>query len=198
MNSRILIIPIFLVFLLLYGCTNPVNEKIDQAIDSNNPALCNGLEEKNDINRCFAEVASKMENPNVCLQAADRNNCVGEYASDKRSLKYCDLSSDEAAKYSCILKVTGDQTGRAIDEILSDWRANGTVKKCREGCAATESSCKESCYNIMKSEEADCLTAHTPGSDDHYWCDDAAKKKKDSCFLVCYDKEDECKKNCDQ
>ncbi|MFH1393303.1 MAG: hypothetical protein ABII71_02800 [Candidatus Micrarchaeota archaeon] len=198
MKSRILIISIFFALLLLNGCTSPVSEKIDAAVGSNNPALCNELEEKEDVNECFAEVASKMESPEVCLQAADRNHCVGEYASNKRSLKYCDFSSDEAAKYGCIIKVTGDQTGRAIEDIISDWRASGAVKKCREGCAATESSCKEACYNTMKAEEADCLASHTPGSDEHYWCEDAAKKKKDGCFLDCYEEEDDCKKGCEQ
>lgn len=196
MRNPALIISMILVFFFIFGC-DEVNDKVQDAIDAKNPALCKELDRENEVVECYERVANGMNDPNVCFQSAKTNDCIGSYASQRRSLKYCDLIKDETAKYGCVVHVTGDQTGRALDEIITDWRASGTVKLCREGCEATKNSCTSGCFDIFKGKKEECYEKYPGNYDDSYWCEDAAKKEFDGCKLGCWDDEDECKEGCD-
>ncbi len=194
MKSRILIVSMFIAFVFLFGCTNVVRDTAEDAVDQNNPSLCKKLEEATDVKKCYELVAENMNDPEVCKQSTDNNGCITNFASQKSSLKYCDMTTDAAAKTACILSVTGDQTGRAIEEILADWRSKGAVSKCKELCRPPYESCMDKCYQPFKAAEEQC--AGKSDATDSYFCMDAAKKTKEYCWLECYDAQKECEAGC--
>lgn len=197
MKNSIFVISLFLLFFFLFGC-NQVGDKADKAIQENNPALCKELEDEDDVKKCFAKVAGGMNDPNVCFQSPDAPDCIGNYAVEKQSTKYCDLLNDTAAKYGCVVRVTGDQTGRAIDKILQDWRGNGTIKNCKEGCEATKSACTEAGFQTWTKAKEECFKNNPVDSDDRIWCDASVKETFENHKLGCWDKQDECNKGCEQ
>lgn len=67
MKCRILIISMFIVLVLLFGCTNKTEDTVDKAVQEKNPALCKELEDPDEVKECFGLVAEKMDDPNVCL-----------------------------------------------------------------------------------------------------------------------------------
>jgi hypothetical protein len=178
--------------LFLFGC-DEVRNKAHDAADSKNPALCKELKEEGDIEQCYEIVADEMNDPEVCSQSADKNGCLTEFASSKRSIKYCDMTTDAAAKYACVARVTGDNTGRALEFIIADWRSSGAVSKCKELCQPKYAACMEGCYSTLISAQEQCAGK---GDDDKYWCLDVAKKENDQCKLGCYDDKDECEEGC--
>lgn len=193
-----LLISMVFVSLLLFGCTNEVRDKAEEAVEKNNPALCRALEEEDDVKKCYVLVATDMDDPNVCLNATDRNDCISRFSVEKGNIKYCDMASDEVAKYACVASVTGDQTGRAIEELIADWRSEGTITKCKEQCDKSDETCRK--VHVEKEEVAkeNCLSSHKPASDEYYWCIDAAEKTRSSAVLDCYEEELDCKKRCDK
>jgi len=197
MNSKLLLISIIFISIFLFGCTNPVKDKAKDAVDQNNSALCRTLEEEDDVKKCYALVAEEMNDPNVCLQSTDRNDCITRFSVEKENIKYCEMSSDEIAKYACVASVTGDQTGRAIEDLIADWRSSGTIQKCKEQCEQSDENCRMGHVNTENLAKEKCLSSHKPGSDDHYWCVDAAEKIREDAVLDCYEEEKDCKKRCD-
>lgn len=194
MDGRIALFPLLVAVIFFSGCVSEVTEKAEKAVDENNPALCKELEEQEKIDDCFTVVAEKMNNPEVCFQAKDRNTCITQFSKSKQSLKYCDMTTDMAAKTTCILTVTGDTTGRALEEILADWRSKGAVTKCKEFCEPPYRSCSSDCYTTLQAEKAECA-AYTDYND-RYFCEHDAEKKRDGCYLDCYDDQNECEAGC--
>ncbi|MFH1685785.1 MAG: hypothetical protein ABH983_05785 [Candidatus Micrarchaeota archaeon] len=197
MRFKVLLMSIIFVVVILFGCTSPVQDKADDAVEKNNPSLCRTLEEEYDVKKCYVLVADKMNDPNVCLQATDRNDCITKFSVEKGNIKYCDMSADEVAKYACVASVTGDQTGRAIEDLIADWRNSGTIEKCKEQCKKSESNCRQGHFNTEETAKAECLSSYTPGSDDYYWCVDAAEKTRSNSCLDCYEERLDCAKRCD-
>lgn len=197
MKNQILIVSLLISFVFLFGC-NGMTEIVDKAVDTKNPAVCNELESENKIDDCFGQVAEELNDPSLCTQARDPNDCIARYSMSKSSIKYCDLCSDEAAKYTCIARVTGDQTGRALDAIIKDWRGSGTIEKCKEQCTSEYEFCKNSYYNAMKAAQDNCLSSYTPASDYYYNCLDSAQKARESGALRCYEEELDCKARCEK
>jgi hypothetical protein len=198
MKKSIVIFSLFLVFVLLFGCTSEVKEKAGKAVEQKNPALCKDLGDEGDVKKCYFLVAEEMDDANVCLQATDVPNCVGRFASAKDSTKYCDLLTDTTQKYGCVVKVTGDQTGRAIGEILEDWRGNGTIIKCKEGCEATKDKCYSREYDNWQKANEDCFAKYPTDEDNRYYCEDGVKKTFESNKLICYDAMQDCERGCEQ
>ncbi len=192
-NGLVLVGLMAFAMFFLFGC-DEVNNKARDAAEAKNPALCKELEREDDVERCFQKVADEMNDPEVCLQAADRNACLTEFSVSKRSIKYCDMTTDAAAKYACVVRVTGDNTGRELTFILADWRSSGAVSKCKELCRPAYESCMKDCYKKLLGAQEKC--AAISGSGDKYWCFDAAKKDNDQCTLGCYDSQDECEEGC--
>jgi hypothetical protein len=194
MKRRIAILSMFVVLVLLFGCTNVVRDTAEDAVDQNNPSLCKKLEEATDVKKCYELVAENMNDPEVCKQSTDNNGCVTNFAVQKSSLKYCDMTTDAAAKTACILSVTGDQTGRALEDILADWRSKGAVSKCKEQCEQPYRNCMEAKYQEFKAKEAECIGKGDPG--EVSYCTYAAEEEFSRQKLDCYDEEKECKAGC--
>jgi hypothetical protein len=186
-----------LVFAFMYGC-NEVENTADDAVGAKDPSKCKTLKDKDDVRECYGIVAEKMDDPEVCSEAPDKNDCIGYYASSKGSIKYCDMTSDEVAKYGCVARVTGDQTGRAIDQIISDWRGKGTIENCKKLCTGEEESCGNACSGAGDAAKDNCLNSYIPSSDSYFVCADAAAKASEDCRLDCYRTRLECVKACGQ
>lgn len=97
MNSRIAILSVLAALMLLFGCSEAA-DKADEAVMENNPLLCKELSQSEDVERCLYIVADKMNNPEVCFQSKDRNRCITEFSMSKGNLRYCDMTTDPAAK----------------------------------------------------------------------------------------------------
>jgi hypothetical protein len=197
MKNPLIILSLVLALFLLFGC-DEVNNKVQDAVDAKNPSLCKELKEEERIEECYFRVAQGMNDPNVCFQMNKTNDCIGEYASSKRSIKYCDLIDDGVAKYGCIVKVTGDETGRAIDLIVKDWRGNGTISKCKEQCEAEKNACTSPCFETFTKKKDDCYKKYPGDYDSSYWCEDAARKEREDCYYDCWTDQDACDKGCEQ
>lgn len=196
MKRPVLILALVLVFFFLFGC-DAVKNKAQDAVEAKNPSLCKELNDEQEIEECYKIVAQDMNDPNVCFQSATPNDCIGDYASEKRSTKYCDLIKDDAAKYGCIVKVTGDETGRAVDQILKDWRGNGTISKCKAQCEAEKNTCTSPCFETFTKKKDDCYKKYPGDYDSSYWCEDAAAKERESCYYDCWTDQDECNRGCE-
>jgi len=181
------------VVIMLAGC-DEVNRKADDAIGSKNPALCKELKQESEVQSCYNKVADGLNDPEVCFQSDDRNGCVSEFALSKRSIKYCDLTTDAVSKYACVASVTGDNTGRAIESIVADWRSKGAVSKCKELCQPDYDSCMKRYWDEYQEELARC--AGMPDHSDRSYCEYEAEKTRDRNRLECYDNKDECEEGC--
>ena len=196
MKRRIAILSMFVVLVLLFGCTNEVNEAVDEAVDNDDPSVCRELDRESDVKECYSLVAEKTNDPEVCKQSTDNDNCITSFAIVKGSIKYCDMSTDTVAKYSCVASVTGDQTGRALDEIILDWRSKGAISKCKGLCEQPYHNCMENGYSTLKSEEEVCTGKIAADMDDYHYCMDLAEEKHDTHKLGCYDDRTECEAGC--
>ena len=198
MKIRHLTVLFLLAALLFSGCTTAAKSKAQKAVDEKNPELCKELSDDDDVKKCYSIVAEEMDDPKVCLNSTDAADCVGDYAVSKESTKHCDLLTDDAAKYGCIVRVTGDQTGRAIDQILQEWRGNGTVNKCKEQCRGTRENCVDSCVSVWESENMECIGKYARDSRDYGYCEGLAKNKFESCKSKCYNDMLSCETGCEQ
>jgi len=194
MNRRITILSLFVALVLLFGCSNEVKDTAEKAVDEGNPSLCRNLEDEEDVKKCYSLVAEKSNDPEVCKQSTDNNDCITNFAVEKSSLKYCDMTTDAGAKTACILSVTGDQTGRALEDILADWKSSGAVSKCKELCESPYDKCVSSGYQTFKSEEETC--AGEGDVNQMHYCLDLAQKKFDNHKFGCYDDREECEAGC--
>ncbi len=197
MKSRILIISMFFALLFLYGCSD-VFLKSDEAIQENNPALCKELETSAEVNECYGIVAKEMNDPKVCFTAVDQNDCVGRYSVSMGDVGYCGFSTDVAAKYACVARVTGDQTGRAVVDIIADWEAGGEKNQCLNRCESTEAVCQQSCANAEINDQSDCNDGHPQNSDERFDCVMAADGVRIDCDNGCAQSKSQCRLDCGQ
>lgn len=198
MKSRHIVVLLLLAVLIFSGCTTAAKSKAQKAVGEKNPELCKELEDDDDVKKCYSIVAEEMDDPGVCLNSTDAADCIGDYAVLKESTKYCDMLADDAARYGCIVRVTGDQTGRAIDQILKDWRGNGTVSKCKEQCRSTREGCVNSCVSVWESSFAECIGKYARDSRDYGYCEGTAKNTFESCKSKCYNDMLACETGCEQ
>lgn len=192
MKPKMLLFALGISLIFLFGCTSKVTEKAEDAVEQNNPALCKELGETDDVDKCYELVADKMNDPEVCLQATDKNKCLTEFSVSKGSTKYCDMATDAAAKYSCVVQVTGDKTGRALESILADWRSKGAVSKCKELCQPSYQAGTKKCYDDFKAAQEACVAK----GDYRSYCEYEASKVLDRCYLSCSDIRKDCEAGC--
>lgn len=191
------ILPVCLVMVFLLAGCDEVNNKAQDAIDAKDPSMCRQLSQENDVQQCYGKVADGLNDPNVCLQAAERNDCITYFATEKRNIRFCDLTTDVVAKSSCIVQVTGDNTGRAIDDIVADWRSKGALSKCKELCLPDYNACMGRHWQTYQAELAGCAKSGGGGSD-RFFCEKDAEKQLNRNRLECYDEKDECEDGCRQ
>ncbi len=197
MKFRILMISMFFALVFLYGCSD-VFLKADEAVLENNPALCKELETSDEVNECYGVVAENMKDPKVCFKAVDQNDCVGRYSVSMGDVNYCDLSTDVTAKYACVARVTGDQTGRAVVEIIADWEAGGEKNQCLNKCESTETVCQQSCTNAEINAQSDCNGKYPQNSDERFDCVMTADGDMIGCDNGCAQSKAKCRLDCGQ
>jgi hypothetical protein len=138
---------ILISIIFISGCVEHRGDALAQkAMAANNPGMCNNLTEQRDRSECFRVYADTKAEPSVCLMdAADSMECISRYAARHNTMTVCDLFKDAAKKYECVARFTGDQTGRALDTIIADWKTNGRMSMCIKQCSAERTRCVEKC-----------------------------------------------------
>jgi hypothetical protein len=138
------------LFLLLVGCLeDDIDDTTAEALEKNDPTICTKINDSIDQGECFVTYATSKNDPSACLVGKKPEECVSSAAIKNQKITYCDVLKDPVQKYTCVVKVTGDQTGRTIEELLSSWKDKGRMNSCYLQCEKEFNHCNYNCRDTI-------------------------------------------------
>ena len=99
---------VFIVLLILVTACSQTSQKMvqirEKAVSSGNSNYCDSIEDDGFKKGCYKDVAVKTNNPSLCLNTNDKDQC---YLSVVKEFIVCDNIINSETKDQCIWKVGG-------------------------------------------------------------------------------------------
>ncbi|MFH1222288.1 MAG: hypothetical protein V1492_04335 [Candidatus Micrarchaeota archaeon] len=171
------------LFLLLAGCLEDmIDDTTREALEKNDPTICTKANDTILQSECLVTYATSKNDPSACLIGKNPEECVSSAAIKNQKISYCDVLKDPVQKYTCIVKVTGDKTGRSIEELISSWKDKGRMDSCFKQCEREWINCDRGCRdNILLVDNCKNITDTNARSE----CNMKMSKEYYACTAGC-------------